>query len=64
MIKRIVHGHCDFVYEESYDSVEKAAKGLGGIFVECKVKNIKTDFAKVLKEEKSENSTRTPEAKR
>jgi len=62
MIKRYIHGSCDFTAVEEYDDVEKAAKGQGGSLVECKVKNIKVDFTKVRRED-DESQTGTPKTK-
>ena len=49
-IYKYMHGSCDFVYKESYDTTENAAKGKDGTFVEVKVDKVKVHFNKVTKE--------------
>ena len=49
--KRIINGECHFQMIELFDDVEKAANNSNrGEFVECKIENLKFDFAKVTKE--------------
>ena len=49
--KRIINGECNFQMIELFDDVEKAANNSNrGEFVECKIENLKFDFAKVTKE--------------
>lgn len=49
--KRIITGECHFQMIELFDDVEKAANNSNrGEFVECKIENLKFDFAKVTKE--------------
>ena len=62
MIKRYVHGSCNFTLVEKYDDVEKAAKGSEGQFVEIKVNNYKVDFTKVRRED-DESHTEDPKAR-
>jgi hypothetical protein len=49
--KRIINGECHFTMIELFDDVEKAANNSNrGEFVECKINNLRFDFAKVQKE--------------
>ena len=49
--KRIINGECHFEMIELFDDVKKAANNSNrGEFVECKIKNLKFDFATVKKE--------------
>jgi len=49
--KRIINGECHFTMIELFDDVEKAANNSNrGEFVECKIDNLRFDFAKVQKE--------------
>ena len=49
--KRIINGECHFEMIELFDDVQKAANNSNrGEFVECKIENLKFDFAKVTKE--------------
>ena len=49
--KRIINGECHFEMIELFDDLEKAANNSNrGEFVECKIENLKFDFAKVTKE--------------
>lgn len=49
--KRIITGECHFQMIELFDDIEKAANNSNrGEFVECKIENLKFDFAKVTKE--------------
>ena len=48
---RIINGSCSFQMIETFDDVKKAANNSNrGEFVECKIENLKFDFAKVTKE--------------
>jgi hypothetical protein len=49
-IYKYKHGTCNFIYKESYDTVENAAKEQGGTFVEVKVDTVRIHFNKVKKE--------------
>ena len=49
--KRIINGECHFEMIELFDDVQKAANNSKrGEFVECKINNLKFDFATVKKE--------------
>ena len=49
--KRIINGECHFTMIELFDDVEKASNNSNrGEFVECKIDNLRFDFAKVQKE--------------
>ena len=49
--KRIINGECHFEMIELFDDVQKAANNSNrGEFVECKIDNLRFDFAKVQKE--------------
>lgn len=49
--KRIINGECHFEMIELFNDLEKAANNSNrGEFVECKIENLKFDFAKVTKE--------------
>jgi len=49
--KRIINGECHFEMIELFDDVQKAANNSNrGEFVECKINNLKFDFATVKKE--------------
>jgi len=49
--KRIINGECHFQMIELFDDTEKAANNSNrGEFVECKINNLKFDFATVAKE--------------
>ena len=49
--KRIINGECHFQMIELFDDVQKAANNSNrGEFVECKINNLKFDFATVKKE--------------
>ena len=49
--KRIINGECHFEMIELFDDVQKAANNSNrGEFVECKIHNLRFDFAKVTKE--------------
>ena len=49
--KRIINGECHFEMIELFDDIQKAANNSNrGEFVECKIHNLRFDFAKVTKE--------------
>ena len=59
-VKRIINGECNFVMTELFDDVEKAANvSNSGELVECKIDNLRIDFATVKKEkdERAKNSS-------
>jgi len=57
-----IYGNCSFELIEKYETVEKAAKGQGGSFVECKVNDFKIDFTKVRRED-DESHTEDPKSR-
>ncbi len=60
--KRIINGECHFEMIELFDDVEKAANNSNrGEFVECKINNIKFDFATVKKEHDGTNQDASAE---
>jgi|TARA_B100000900_G_scaffold273350_1_gene233498 hypothetical protein len=60
--KRIINGECHFEMIELFDDVEKAANNLNrGEFVECKINNLKYDFATVKKEHDGKNQDASAE---
>jgi len=60
--KRIINGECHFEMIELFDDVEKAANNLNrGEFVECKINNLKFDFATVKKEHDGTNQDASAE---
>ncbi len=63
--KRIINGDCHFTMTELFDDVEKAANNLNrGEFVECKINNLKFDFATVKKEHDGRHQDASAEAER
>lgn len=63
--KRIINGECHFQMIELFDDVKKAADNSNrGEFVECKINNLKYDFATVKKEQDGTNPIASAEAKR
>jgi|TARA_R110000851_G_scaffold5175_2_gene21599 hypothetical protein len=49
--KRLKHGEANFILEERFDDIEKAANSqVEGEFVDIKINNLKIDFTKVIKE--------------
>ena len=63
--KRIINGECHFEMIELFDDVKKAANNSNrGEFVECKIKNLKFDFATVKKEHDGTNPNASAEAER
>ena len=62
--KRIITGECHFQMIELFDDVEKAANNSNrGEFVECKIENLKFDFAKVTKEHDGRHQDASAKAK-
>ena len=62
--KRIINGECHFEMIELFDDVEKAANNSNrGEFVECKIENLKFDFAKVTKEHDGKHQDAPAKAK-
>jgi len=62
--KRIINGECHFEMIELFDDVEKAANNSNrGEFVECKIENLKFDFAKVTKEHDGKHQDALAKAK-
>jgi hypothetical protein len=60
--KRIINGECHFEMIELFDDVQKAANNSNrGEFVECKINNIKFDFATVKKEHDGTNQDASAE---
>jgi len=60
--KRIINGECHFEMIELFDDVQKAANNSNrGEFVECKINNIKYDFATVKKEHDGTNQDASAE---
>ena len=60
--KRIINGECHFEMIELFDDVEKAANNSNrGEFVECKINNIRFDFATVKKEHDGTNQDASAE---
>ena len=60
--KRIINGECHFQMIELFDDTEKAANNSNrGEFVECKINNIKFDFATVKKEHDGTNQDASAE---
>jgi hypothetical protein len=50
--KRLKHGEANFILEERFDDVKKAANpSTEGEFVEIKISNLKIDFTKFIKEQ-------------
>jgi hypothetical protein len=62
--KRIINGECHFEMIELFDDVQKAANNSNrGEFVECKIENLKFDFAKVTKEHDGKHQDALAKAK-
>ena len=62
--KRIINGECHFEMIELFDDVKKAANNSNrGEFVECKINNLKFDFATVKKEHDGRHQDASAEAK-
>jgi hypothetical protein len=62
--KRIINGECHFEMIELFDDLEKAANNSNrGEFVECKIENLKFDFAKVTKEHDGKHQDALAKAK-
>tara|TARA_R110002033_G_scaffold159998_1_gene196232 strand:+ start:273 stop:527 length:255 start_codon:yes stop_codon:yes gene_type:complete len=62
--KRIINGECHFEMIELFDDVQKAANNSNrGEFVECKINNLKFDFATVKKEHDGKHQDASAEAK-
>jgi hypothetical protein len=62
--KRIINGECHFEMIELFDDVQKAANNSNrGEFVECKINNLKFDFATVKKEHDGRHQDASAEAK-
>jgi len=62
--KRIINGECHFEMIELFDNLEKAANNSNrGEFVECKIENLKFDFAKVTKEHDGKHQDALAKAK-
>ena len=62
--KRIINGECHFQMIELFDDTEKAANNSNrGEFVECKINNLKFDFATVAKEHDGRHQNASAEAK-
>ena len=62
--KRIINGECHFEMIELFDDVQKAANNSNrGEFVECKIHNLRFDFAKVTKEHDGRHQDAPAEAK-
>lgn len=60
--KRIINGECHFEMIELFDDVQKAANNSNrGEFVECKINNIRFDFATVKKEHDGTNQDASAE---
>jgi hypothetical protein len=60
--KRLKHGEANFILEERFDDVEKAANpSTEGEFVEIKINNLKIDFTKVIKEQDDKNKKSSAE---
>jgi|TARA_S200002703_G_scaffold41371_1_gene35903 hypothetical protein len=63
--KRIINGECHFEMIELFDDVQKAANNSNrGEFVECKINNLKFDFATVKKEHDGKHQDASAEAER
>jgi len=63
--KRIITGECHFQMIELFNDVEKAANNSNrGEFVECKIENLKFDFAKVTKEHDGKHQDASAKAER
>tara|TARA_X000001036_G_scaffold328755_1_gene307416 strand:- start:451 stop:705 length:255 start_codon:yes stop_codon:yes gene_type:complete len=61
--KRIINGECHFEMIELFDDVQKAANNSNrGEFVECKINNLKFDFATVKKEHDGKHQDASAEA--
>ena len=61
--KRLKHGEANFILEERFDDVEKAANpSTEGEFVEIKISNLKIDFTKVIKEQNGRDKESSTEA--
>ena len=62
--KRIINGECHFEMIELFDDVKKAANNSNrGEFVECKINNLKFDFATVKKEHDGRHQDASAKAK-
>ena len=62
--KRIINGECHFQMIELFDDVQKAANNSNrGEFVECKINNLKFDFATVKKEHDGRHQNASAKAK-
>ena len=60
--KRLKHGEANFILEERFDDVKKAANpSTEGEFVEIKISNLKIDFTKVIKEQDDKNKKSSAE---
>ena len=60
--KRLKHGEANFILEERFDDVKKAANpSTEGEFVEIKINNLKIDFTKVIKEQDGKNKKSSAE---
>ena len=63
--KRIINGECHFEMIELFDDVQKAANNSNrGEFVECKIHNLRFDFAKVTKEHDGKHQDASAKAER
>ena len=63
--KRIINGECHFEMIELFDDVKKAADNSNrGEFVECKIHNLRFDFAKVTKEHDGRHQDASSETER
>ena len=60
--KRLKHGEANFILEERFDDVKKAANpSTEGEFVEIKINDLKIDFTKVIKEQDGKNKESSAE---